>query len=138
MGSLFFQGLGTFAGTTGVFELRFYGLVDITNPDKAVPFYYVLSLAGLIITPTVLEFIAIFMYKNRRRQMRVCAINVGLQIGAAIMLFIINRMFASELDVEWHFHPTCILPLLSAVLTYMAYRGIDDDETIIRGLDRLR
>ncbi len=138
LGSLFFQGMGTYAGPDGVFELRFYGLVDITNPSAPTTFYYVFSLAMLIILPTLLEFIAIFMYKRRPKQMRVCAISTGLQIGLAIMLFIINRMFASELEVEWNFHHACILPLISAVLTYLAYRRIDDDETIVNSLNRLR
>ncbi len=137
-GSLFFIELGSFAGPKGIFVLKFFGLIDITQAGSSQLVFPVLSLAAVIATPALLILIDIFLFKRRPLQMRVCGISCGLQVGVAVLLFIIGRMFAAELEVEWTFHYACLLPIASATATYMAYRRIDEDEAIIRSLNRLR
>ncbi|MCQ2204350.1 MAG: DUF4293 domain-containing protein [Bacteroidales bacterium] len=137
-GSLMFQSLGNFSGEKGLFEMVFYALRDITNADQPTVVYYLVPLASLVVLTTVLNLITIFLYKNRPLQMRVCGINVGIQLGLAAIMLYLQMQLASDIEVEWVFNYTMLLPVLAAVLDYLAYRGISDDEALIQSLNRLR
>ena len=138
IGSLLFLNLGNFAGEEGIFELRFNGLLDVTRPDSPSLAVSIPALAITIILPLVLCLLSIFMYKKRPLQMRVTGINIGLQVGLSAFLVFSNYILASKLGFEWHFYYTSFLPLMSAVFSYLAYRGISDDEALINSLNRLR
>lgn len=138
MASLMFIDLASFAGSNGIFALRFFGLREVTNPQSVQLVYYIFSLATLVIASVTIELVSIFLFRRRPLQMRLCGINVGLKLGVAVVIFWLSRSLATDIDVEWHFAPSCLVPVLAAVLGYLAYRGISDDEAIIRSLNRLR
>ena len=137
---LAFIPLGEFAGPNGIFELTFYKLIDVTNPQSPcqVEGIYYFPLAALVITTVLLNLLAIFFYKNRPLQMKVCGINVGIQAGLGLVILFMQRSIASDLEYDWNFHYSMILPMLAAVLDFFAYRAISDDEALIQSLNRLR
>jgi len=88
----------------------------------------------------VTHALAIFSFKNRKRQIRLCNINVLLFIiylvAALVIIQIENNLFEN-------FHPGdfrlgAILPLMGIVFNLMAKSGIKKDEELIRSMDRLR
>ena len=88
----------------------------------------------------VTHAIAIFSFKKRKRQIRLCNINVLLFIiylvAALVIIQIENNLFEN-------FHPGdfrlgAILPLMGIVFNLMAKSGIKKDEELIRSMDRLR
>ena len=85
----------------------------------------------------ITSFVAIFLYKNRKRQLWV----------ARILLLIFIIVFLYICYIFWqvlHFRPdkvTAVIGLISpvsAILTFLAIKAIQKDEKLVRSLDRLR
>jgi len=78
--------------------------------------------------------ITIFLYKKRMLQIRLCVFSCVLLLGyqgyAIWQVYLLSRV--AQLSV------TLIAPLLAAILTFLALRGIAKDEALIRSLERLR
>ena len=96
----------------------------------------------LTITNIVILLIAlftIFMYKWRIIQIRFSIFNMVLLIGYyAIFFFTRNVILQQNTMDSTTFSWPIILPLISAILTYLALRAIGKDEALVRSLDRLR
>ena len=98
---------------------------------------------GIIVAlATILPLITIFLFKNRMLQIRLCAVELILLIGAqifmAIYYYLSNRMFS---NLEFHtqgLHIAIIFPLVALILDYLALRAIFRDEALVRSLDRIR
>ena len=85
----------------------------------------------------IISLVAIFLYKNRKRQILTARIFlVALVIVFGYVCYIFWRVF--------HFAPdtvTVVVGLLSpvsAILVYLAIKAIRKDEKLVRSLDRLR
>lgn len=135
---MFWMPLGIFAGPNGVFELNWHALVDVSDETAAVEVYSVYALSVFMLTISALDAIAIFLFKRRPVQMRVCGINVTAKVGLTLVLVFLNYRIGGDLEMEWHFTYAMLLPLLGAVLNIFAYKNISDDEALVRSLDRLR
>ena len=96
----------------------------------------------LTITNIVILLIAlltIFTYKWRVIQMRFSSFNMVLLIGYYAIFFftryvVLQQNPMDSTTLSW----PIILPLISAILTYLALRAIAKDEALVRSLDRLR
>lgn len=137
LGTLFFIDLGQLSGATGLFNITFYGVVDVTNADHSI-ITYLFPLAAVLGVTTILAVIDMFLFKNRPLQMRVATLTSALSIASAILIPATNYIVASTLEVEWHLHCSLALPIAAAVLMIFAYRRISDDEALVRSLNRLR
>lgn len=95
---------------------------------KEVP-YLVLMILGALC-----NLLPIFMFKHRMLQMRIvifgAVVLLGLQVWMAIDYFT-----ASELTV---FNYTMVVPVICAILDFLAVRGIISDELLVRSAGRLR
>ena len=96
----------------------------------------------LTITNVVILLIAlftIFMYKWRIIQIRFSIFNMVLLIGYYAIFFFTRYVILQQNAMDsTTFSWPIILPLISAILTYLALRAIGKDEALIRSLDRLR
>lgn len=91
----------------------------------------------LIIIP-LLSAVTLGFYKNRVTQMKMTA---GL-ITADILAIAIIGFFSFKLMKTYNVEPVAginaFIPLVILVLSVMAYRGIKNDEELVRSYDRLR
>lgn len=104
------------------------------------PTWGLFALAALI---TGLCFLTIFLFKRRKLQMRLSIFNILLIIGYLIYYVVLYASYGKSILPEvgedtltpslW-----LLLPLLSIVLLYLAFKGIRKDEIIIRMSKRLR
>jgi len=83
------------------------------------------------------EFICIFMYKNRRRQILLNNISIvinALLIGLLVywLLNLPGGMDFPEKGIE------LIFPLISIVFLFLANKNIRRDERLVKSVDRLR
>lgn len=89
----------------------------------------------LTITASLFSAIAIFLFKNRKFQMKlirlavlvisIIAVRLGLLLGNSEFVFTLNY--------------NCIALLLFALSALvMAYRGVKKDDDLVRSLDRIR
>ena len=137
-GNLIFSTMGTISGEQGIFALKFMGLTDITNPENPNIVVSTWPLTVLIILTTVLSLLAIFLYKNRILQIRVCGINIGLLAGLTGLILYTAHTLANTVEGTLTHSISMFLPLLGLILTLLAIRSIGRDEALIRSVDRLR
>jgi multisubunit Na+/H+ antiporter MnhG subunit len=92
--------------------------------------FFLLVLTGLTI---IIALIAIFLFKDRKTQLKVVIAGVVL----AFILLILYFMDVQKFD-NGHFALTSILVVLVPVSFLMAARGIYKDQKLIKSLDKLR
>ncbi len=115
-----------------MFSLFFSNFVIIDNS----PIQYVEYLPFLIFTIATfaLSFIAIFLFKNRMLQMRLCVFNMILLIAFQVWVVIA----ISNLQGESTFSISAVFPIISGILVFLAFRGIGKDEALVQSVHSLR
>lgn len=77
--------------------------------------------------------IAVFLYNDRKLQLRIILPGIALSLGLLILYYNETRSF-----VEGNFNLTALIALSMPLLLSMALRGVYKDEKLIRSADRLR
>jgi hypothetical protein len=120
-----------------VWQVSSKGVSEGMDVIGAGTHFYLLGFPPVIF---MVHAVALFSFKNRRRQIRLCNISIMLftifLIAALVILQVENR-------VTENFHPGdfkfgTVLPLMGIILNLMAKSGIRKDEELIRSMDRLR
>ena len=92
---------------------------------------------GLLLMTAVLiliALIAIFLFKERKTQLRTTI--VGLIISVLLLILYFSRV--SNYQPGGHFTLTCIFAFLVPISFGLAARGIYKDQKLIKSLDKLR
>ena len=88
----------------------------------------------------LLSLVTIFMYKNRKLQINLCNIillfSVLWYIDYLVMYFDVVGLENATGKMGFTFG-SC-LPLVGIILTWMARKGVSDDEKLVRVADRIR
>ena len=116
---------------TGVSALELDG-----SHFTVMPLTFVLSLSlGLVLG-------SIFGFKNRAKQMktaRMALISTLLGFLAFAFIHYMNIQALDEMgELMMTYQLTTVLPLASAILIWLAIKGIKKDDDLIRSVDRLR
>jgi hypothetical protein len=120
-------------------KLSFYSgnLIKDNQPKAFVSLTAQSNLLLLILTAGVgiASLIAIFLYKNRKMQLRIVLItllvsllNLGLYFGEA----------QKYVPGEGKYDLTAVFAICIPILLFLAIRGIRKDEKLVKSLDRLR
>ncbi len=110
-------------------------------PDSAFNQNGYFSLPLLSATGFVMLFslITIFLYKNRKSQLQVIKVCILVEI---IMIGLFFFYYVSSLEKltggTAEYKTAVFMPLISLVFLVLAYRGVLQDEKLIRSADRLR
>jgi uncharacterized membrane protein len=100
-------------------------------------FLFVLS--ALAILMTLLPLWAIFQFKNRKQQISLSWFSILLSIVFLVLAVWHVTAYGGKVNVEkTSFGIGCFLPLLSLIFTFLAMRGVKNDEKLVRSMDRLR
>ncbi len=103
-----------------------------------------------IIALSFLSFIAIFLYKNRKRQagfiLFVLIINffaMGIMVSGGILgIDILEAQFPAEIrsNSSFSFSPSAgyFMPAVAIAFLFLARRGVRRDEKLIKSIDRIR
>lgn len=100
-------------------------------------------LAVLVIASSLLANFIIFLHANRKLQKRLTVLLTTLFILIAVYMFYdanltdANKKLAVGI-VGSTLYIGILFPIMSAVLSMMAYSGIRNDEKLIQSMDRLR
>jgi len=92
----------------------------------------------LLTTISVINFVTIFLFKNRILQMRLTVLNMLLMAGLLILTGYYVFFTRNQLDAQVYYKITLLFPLISLLLTWLAFRNIRKDELLIRSVDRIR
>lgn len=86
----------------------------------------------------LLAFVCLFLYKNRKLQIRFCHIIMAVNaILFFVMMFFTNQLFDHDFE-KAKFLFSAYLPLVAIVAAYFASRYIKKDEELVRSADRIR
>lgn len=120
------EGMGAFHRMTNWF---------ILNPQNGGKEMMLLSF--ILLAACLLTFGAIFTYKNRILQARLCVAS----IVALLLWYAVYAMYAfffAPDDMAFHFAFAALFPLVGIVFNIMARTRIIADEKLVRAVDRIR
>ena len=83
---------------------------------------------------SAVSLITIFLYKKRPRQAALCLVS----IFANIVWYIVLAVLIQQGQQAETLPLTACLPLIAAILCFMARRAILADEKLVRAADRIR
>ncbi|GAA4450877.1 DUF4293 domain-containing protein [Rurimicrobium arvi] len=121
-----------------IFPLYHYTQAGTEQLMGARSEYLLLVLATLM---TLLPMVAIFQFRNRKRQkgMVWTAILIAAAFIAVMLMKIQNLKNAGQPAINDNFAlPGPVIPVLTIVFLFLALSGIKKDEELLRSVDRLR
>lgn len=110
------------------------GLMLVCDKAKDVSFTVYTPYLVLIIVITLLNLLALTVYKLRIFQLRTA--NLSAIIAIALQIWLVVDYVQTNAAVT--FHITALFPLAVAVLNFLAARSIFADELMVRSASRLR
>ena len=140
MFAMFKMPLATFVNETGVWKFYADSIIETAGDSAATatidtwPVAIIMSLAG------VMSILAIFAYKNRRRQIKICLLS-GMFMILLYPISFIYWWFAKDLLATVGYPSlgaVLIFPIVAFILNLMAIRSIRADEKLVRSADRIR
>lgn len=110
--------------------------ITVVDATLKYPIYIVYALVGIAL------LVDIFLFRNRKRQLLVLR-SVYLFAGLLIVLQLVTHQstaaYLSEgRHLESHFGPVMFFPIGILLFMYLAQRGIQGDEELVKSMDRLR
>jgi uncharacterized protein DUF4293 len=83
----------------------------------------------------IASIIAIFLYKNRKMQLRIVLLTLLVSIVNLVLFFMQTQQFVPG---EGNYDLTAVFAIFIPILLFFAIRGIRRDEKLVKSLDRLR
>lgn len=105
---------------------KFNAVVDLNATSK-------IWITVLTILIGLLAFVTIFLFKNRKLQLRLCWLGILLTLGLLAVYFLTRPEYLNGTISIWSVFYFAILPCF-----ILAAQGIRKDEKLIKSLDRLR
>ena len=98
------------------YQLLYRGIIDSTNFSVVTPAVPLAIIHSIIIFVSVAS---VFLFKNRKLQMRLCVYNIILMLGFYGILYFYYRQGINNYNITYHrFYFPVILPFISAILTF--------------------
>ena len=87
----------------------------------------------LTIVGAIFSLLGLFMFKNRKFQMKLIRFTVLIQMIIGIRIFMLFNKFEVVLNNSFLF-----LLAFALIALIMAYRGVKKDDDLVRSVDRIR
>ncbi len=116
------------------------GFQDNSAPLVGLSNNLLIPLMILVILVIVMAVSAVFLYKNRKLQMRLARLGIVLLLVViALIFFYYANILAKATSTAPDFnHPGVYLLLVSLAMFILANRSISKDDKLVRSADRLR
>jgi len=134
---LFFIPLNEMISGDHILRLSVQGLYDVTTAESVL-ISDLFALMIIVIISTALAFISIFLYKNRKLQMRMALYNSILELGITFLTLYFAYQIATTHETTLGFSIGLIIPIIGSVLSYLAFRAIKKDDDLVKSVDRIR
>lgn len=116
-----------------IFNFNVFGIfADNEEIISTIPLLILLSIVVL------LNIVSIFAFKNRSLQMRLSVFNILVLVGFIGMFAFYIFNTADTINANIHYTIFSVMPVISIILIYLAYRGIKRDDELVRSADRIR
>ena len=122
----------------GVDATMFNLAIVSTNPALQVPcLHQSTPLFLVLVIVCIIALAAIFLFKHRKLQARLCSVSIFLCAVWYVLYFVYGYLVGIEGTV-FGLKLGMGLPFLAVVLLYLARRGVLADERLVRAADRIR
>ena len=109
------------------------------NPDVVVKSNYLYSVfAIMLFVSAVISVVAIILFKNRGKQMRLCNWAVFVILIYYIARYSCIISISNKFDYTFNVNVSDFLPLIALVLIVMARVAINKDDKLVKAADRIR
>jgi hypothetical protein len=122
-------------------SLVFFSLGIEKHANMIAPEYikYTVPLFVLILLTGALNLINIFLYTRRILQIRLCIVSAVLLIIITLTMLYYYTMAKYSNDYYFHtYRLAAIFPLIGIIMNFLAFRGINHDEALVKSYDRIR
>ena len=93
----------------------------------------------LVIVTALMLLINLFLFRNRKLQIRLCVYSIILEFGMIGLMYYFWVVIFRQLEVDSYLIKIpVVFPAVAIILTYLAFRGIRTDEILIRSIDKIR
>lgn len=96
-----------------------------------------LSLAIGTVLIALIALANIFLFRNRQLQKQICNVVIILTVLLSVWIVVVAQQIPGGLN-GYQLNIGTFMPLLSILFCFLAARGINNDERLIRSADRLR
>lgn len=127
--------VGSFIDTNG--QTYNFTPLNITLPSAGLN-YTPWGQLAILILGAMIAFATIFLFKNRKLQMRMCVFNSLIIAGYYLVYLMFILMTKGTSNVSFQFSFGLCLPVISLILTYLAFRSIRKDDAMVKAADRIR
>lgn len=144
-GLLFFMPVASFiVPDHHIYEFYTTKVIQMGTPPEFVAWnWYSLVLNSII---TALAVLTIFVHKKKSKivkptlllQLRLCFVNIVLQLGLIVLTWLQVRQIAGKTGAEWSADLSFIFPVIGVIFTWLAIRGIIKDIALLKSFDRIR
>ena len=118
-------------------------VISMTLISFKVPIYYLnetlfmaqddTKIFVLTIVGALFSLLGLFMFKNRKFQMKLIRLTVLIQMIIGIRMFMLFFKFEVVLNNSFLF-----LMVFTLITLILAYRGVKKDDDLVRSIDRIR
>jgi len=122
-------------GETSLSVLTVQGTVQNNVATVLKPENYAILVFNIVIL--LIAGITIFLYKNRKLQIRLCSLG-GLVVTINLVLIFYCAENMVPVEVKTHFLPGIYMATVQLVLFLAARKYIANDEKLVRAADRIR
>ncbi|MBR1799163.1 MAG: DUF4293 domain-containing protein [Bacteroidales bacterium] len=119
--------------------------VETLQYSQKMSGFKVWPLTVLVAACAIGSLACIFLFRNRKIQMRMVAVVFMLNVVVVLLVFLwavdgyadaLATRDMTNISTSWHF--SAFMPIVSLALLFLAQRGIRLDEAKVRAADRLR
>jgi len=121
---------------TGIYKIGALG-VEVPVGDTLV-IYQTYPVFVISLLSSLLTLLTIFMFKKRILQIRLCVANFVLMLASCGLMFFYIHRAAAHFNAEVYHGLLMVLPMVAAILLWLAIRAIGKDEALVRSVDRIR
>jgi 4-amino-4-deoxy-L-arabinose transferase-like glycosyltransferase len=115
-----------------------FSINKIIEDAGSVQVVSVIPFSVLLFAIPFISFVAIFLYMKRRVQMKVVLVLIFLIIALIAALVYFSIDISGKYNASLVPGIKLVLPVLMLVFSALAYRGVRNDEAIVKSYDRLR
>lgn len=127
-----------------VYDFYTSKVIQTGNPPEFVSWNWMSLILNAVIT--ALAVITLFIHRKKTKtvrpalllQLRLCFVNIVLQLGLMILMWLQVRKISGNIHAEWHAELSFVFPLIGIIFTWLAIRSIIKDIALLKSFDRVR
>lgn len=131
---LFILPLNEMNTNNGILKLSILGLSN----SKTGQYTELFPLLALTIIIILIALFTIFLYKNRKIQMRLSLYNSVLGLSLSFLAIYYASQIANSNQTSLGFSVGLLIPIIGSIISFLAFKAIQKDDKLVKSIDRIR